>query len=101
MVRPLKTLDPHTYAERVGAAIRARRLALGISVEAAAVASGIAASSWYAIEQGHKLSVDRLPLIAAALKCRPAKLLPWPALRREPDSRARAGGVGRTRQDRR
>ena len=73
--RPLKKLKPRSPAEKIGAAIRRRREALGLSVHQAEVAAGIGRNQWYAIEKG-KVTLQRLPRIAAALGCRPAALLP-------------------------
>lgn len=76
MTRPLKDLEPATYTQHVGAAIRRRRLRKKLSVEAAAEAAGIPAPTWYAVEAGRSLTLDRLPAIAAALGCKTATLLP-------------------------
>jgi transcriptional regulator with XRE-family HTH domain len=77
MTRPPKPSDTSTYAGRFGAALRARRERKRLSVAEAASKAGCAASTWYHWEKAERLpSLDDLPAIAAALKCKPAALLP-------------------------
>ena len=67
--------DLLAFSGRVGAAIRARRLRLKLSVAAAADKAGLPASTWYRYEAGRCLELDRLPIIASALGCRVHALL--------------------------
>lgn len=65
-----------TFAERVGAKIRAKREAKKLSAEAAAEAAGIPKPTWYHFEAGRHLRLERLPAIAAALGCKVRSLIP-------------------------
>lgn len=76
MPRPPKPSNESTYAGRVAAAIRARRTRKKLSVEAAADRAGMPRPTWYAVESGRSLTIERLPAIAAALGCQPRQLLP-------------------------
>ena len=76
MPRPLKASDSTTYAARIGAIIRSRRLKANLSVAEAAARARVPAPTWYHFEAGVSLTVERLPAIAAALRCSPRSLLP-------------------------
>jgi transcriptional regulator with XRE-family HTH domain len=75
VVRPCKPQAP-TFAGRIGAAIRARRLRQKLCVEAAGRAAGVPASTWYHWESGRSLPLSALPRIARALGCSSRSLLP-------------------------
>ena len=75
MGRPPKSLEPRTYAERVGAVIREKRTKRRLSVADAAGRAGVPEPTWYHFEAGI-VTLDRLPAIAAALSCSPRSLLP-------------------------
>lgn len=70
--------DLSTYSGRLGAAIRARREAIGMSVaDLAAMLPDVTASAIYQWEAGrHSPPADLFPVIAAALKTRVRKLMP-------------------------
>lgn len=74
--RPPAESDESTFAGRVGGRIRARRLKIGITVVDAAKAAGVSVPAWYHFESGRHLPLDRLPAIAAALRCRVRELIP-------------------------
>lgn len=76
MARPPKEQDVGTFAGRVGAEIRRRRVRRKLSVDQAAAAAGMPAKTWYHCESGRHLTLARLPAIAAALDCRAGQLLP-------------------------
>jgi transcriptional regulator with XRE-family HTH domain len=65
-----------TFVARVGAMIRAKREAKKMSVAEAADAAEIPAPTWYHFEAGRHLRLERLPAIAAALKCKVRVLIP-------------------------
>jgi transcriptional regulator with XRE-family HTH domain len=71
-----KAIDTSTFRGKVAERIRARRTALGLSVEDAAGRAGVAAPTWYHWEAGHHLRLDRLPAIAAALGCSVKAMMP-------------------------
>jgi hypothetical protein len=75
MPRPLKAVDTSTYAGQVSAEVRRRRVKLFDRAEEAAAAAGVPAQTWYGWESG-KIHLDALPIVAAALKCKPRQLLP-------------------------
>ena len=68
--KPPKALDTSSLSGRVGAEIRRRRLAKGLTAAKAAEAAEAAATAWYAWEHGTGLSVDNLARIAAVLGCK-------------------------------
>ena len=74
--------DLDTYQGRVGAAVRARRVAIDMTVEAlrdklAAAGFDVSTDTVYAWEQGRgKMPVNVLPDLAAALSVKLKKLLP-------------------------
>ncbi len=76
MGRPTNDPDTSTFTGRVAAEIRRRRLARKLSAEDAAAAAGVPVQTWYNWERGRHLPLDRLPAIAAAVKCRPRLLIP-------------------------
>lgn len=65
-----------TFAERVGAQIRARRELKKYSVEEAAGRADIPVPTWYHFESGRHLRLERLPAIAKALRCGVRTLIP-------------------------
>ncbi|MDE4917468.1 transcriptional regulator with XRE-family HTH domain [Cupriavidus metallidurans] len=68
--------DDAGYLTAIGAVVRARRLALGVSQEALAHATGIDRSHMGRIERGERnLSVLNLVRIASALEVAPSSLL--------------------------
>lgn len=75
MPRPVKEFDTSTFTGKVAAEIRRRRLKKFDRAEDAAEAAGVPASRWYHWESG-KLSIEALPIAAAALGCKPRLLLP-------------------------
>lgn len=76
MARPPKEpTTPATYAQAVGAEVRAKRMHRGLTAQDCADAAGVALQTWYSFELG-KLTLDRLPMIAAALGCSIRSLLP-------------------------
>ena len=76
MARPPLPRDSSTLPGAVGASVQARRLKLGLSVADAAERAGVSGSCWYDYEAGRCLTVASLGPIAAALRCRPAALVP-------------------------
>jgi DNA-binding transcriptional regulator YiaG len=69
--------DLSTYSGRVGARIRKRREAVGVSVDELADACGVTVQTIYAWEAGRNaINLNALPLIAAKIKSSPHKLLP-------------------------
>ncbi len=74
--RPLLERDESTFVGKIAAGIRRRRLKKFSSAEEAASAAGVPAPTWYHWEQGRSLPLDRLPLIAQVLDCKPRALLP-------------------------
>jgi transcriptional regulator with XRE-family HTH domain len=74
--RPSKPQNETLFAGRVGAIIRRKRVQRKLSVEQAAELAGVAAPTWYHWEAGRHLPLERLPAIAAALKCSVRTLLP-------------------------
>ncbi len=66
----------NTVSANVGRMIRARRLALGVSLNTLAKACKVSANAIHKIEAAKStLSVPRLVQIAKALKCEPGHLL--------------------------
>lgn len=76
MGRPTTEPDTSTFVGRVAAEIRRRRVARKLSAEAAAEKAGVPVQTWYNWERGRHLPLDRLPAIAAALRCRIRCLVP-------------------------
>lgn len=74
--RPAEPQDTSTFAGQVGAEIRKRREKAKLSVEEAAAAAGAPVPTWYHWEKGRHLPLERLPAIAAALKCSVRQLIP-------------------------
>ena len=75
--RPLNAPDLTTPRGRVGAAIRAARLAAGLTVKAAAAACEVASNRWYSWECGRSFPpFGRVSAIADALGCEIADLIP-------------------------
>ena len=74
--RPSKPQDETTFAGRVGAIIRQKRLKKKLAVEEAAKRAGVPAPTWYHWESGRHLPLDRLPTIAKVLGCSVRTLLP-------------------------
>lgn len=74
--RPAHKPDESTFVGQIAAGIRRRRLKKYASAEEAANAAGVPVQTWYHWEQGHSLPLDRLPLIAKTLGCKPRALLP-------------------------
>lgn len=74
--RPAKEPDETTFVGKIAAGIRRRRRKQYASAEAAALAAGVPVQTWYHWEQGRSLPLDRLPLIAQTLNCKPRALLP-------------------------
>lgn len=81
MARPSQEPNPHpaSVSEYVAAEVRRRRLAKGLTGDACAERAGVPIPTWYHFESG-KITLDRLPAIAAALGCSIRSLLPtaWP-----------------------
>ncbi len=74
-LQPRKTSTP-TLAHQIGAAIRERRIALGLSQEELGFASSTHRTYIGAIERGQKaITLAKLNALAHALKCRPSQIL--------------------------
>lgn len=77
MTRPPKEIDQQTYAGRVAAEIRRRRVKKKLGVDQVAARAGVPEQTWYGWENGRtEPPLRRLPAIAAALGCKPKQLLP-------------------------
>lgn len=75
--RPANPADTSTDRGRFAAALRAARLAAGLTVPEAADRIGVAASTWYDWEVGrHIPPITTLAAIAAALGCAVGELFP-------------------------
>ena len=74
--RPANPVDTTTFAGRLGANIRARRLRRKLSTIACARAAGVSHSTWCRWETGDLPAMLHLDAIAAVLRCRPKDLLP-------------------------
>lgn len=81
MPRPAQQLDPTTFVGQVSAEIRRRRLKQFESAELAAAAAGVPTQTWYHWEK-RGVTLAALPLVAEALGCTPAELLPAPPAKR-------------------
>jgi transcriptional regulator with XRE-family HTH domain len=76
MARVSATLDKDRNLARLGAAVRARRVALALSQEALADASGIDRSHMGKIERGERnVTFLNILRIATAVHCKPSDLL--------------------------
>ncbi|MGR3894361.1 helix-turn-helix domain-containing protein [Pseudomonas sp. 1176_21] len=76
MARISATLDTDGSLKKLGAAIRARRLALALSQEALADAAGVDRSHMGKIERGERnVTFLNLLRIAGAVGCKPSELL--------------------------
>lgn len=76
MARISAILDNDGNLKKLGAAIRARRLALDLSQEALADAAGVDRSHMGKIERGERnVTFLNILRIAAAVQCRPSELL--------------------------
>lgn len=76
MARISATLDNDGSLKKLGAAIRARRLALALSQEALADAAGVDRSHMGKIERGERnVTFLNILRIAVAVGCRPSELL--------------------------
>ena len=76
MARPFPDHQNHPELASIGRAIRAARLAKGLSQEALADAAGVDRSYLGGIERGeHNLAVINLKKIAEALALRPSDLM--------------------------
>lgn len=74
--RPRAEADESTFAGRVAAEIRRRRLAKNLSAEEAAASAAVPVQTWYNWERGRHLPLDALPAVAKALKCKVRALIP-------------------------
>lgn len=75
MPRPAQDVDKTTFAGKVSAEIRRRRLKKFDRVEDASAAAGVNAKAWYHWETGRP-TLDCLEVVARALKCSPRLLVP-------------------------
>lgn len=76
MARISAILDNDGNLKKLGAAIRARRLALDLSQEALADAAGVDRSHMGKIERGERnVTFLNILRIAAAVQCKPSELL--------------------------
>ncbi|WP_278929339.1 helix-turn-helix domain-containing protein [Pseudomonas qingdaonensis] len=76
MARISATLDNDGSLKKLGAAIRARRLALALSQEALADAAGVDRSHMGKIERGERnVTFLNILRIAVAVECKPSELL--------------------------
>lgn len=76
MTRVSGFLDKDGYLVRLGAAVRARRLALALSQEALADLSGVDRSHMGKIERGERnVTFLNIVRIATAMDCKPSDLL--------------------------
>lgn len=76
MGRVSAQLDKDLDLQRLGAAVRARRLALGLSQEALADSAGVDRSHMGKIERGERnVTFLNILRIAKAIKCMPSDLL--------------------------
>lgn len=75
MARISAILDNDGNLKKLGAAIRARRLALDLSQEALADAAGVDRSHMGKIERGRNVTFLNILRIAAAVQCKPSELL--------------------------
>jgi transcriptional regulator with XRE-family HTH domain len=66
--RPPKAVDTDKFAACIGVNIRRIREKKGLTVEQCATAAGVAAPTWYHFESGRSIGLDKLPLIAKALR---------------------------------
>jgi len=77
MPRPTNEPDKKTFAGRLAARIRERRLALELTGEEAAKRASVPVQTWYNWERGRFVpGVDRLPAIARALGWKVREVLP-------------------------
>jgi len=75
MPRPASQIDQTTFAGKVSAEIRRRRLRQFDRVEDAAAAAGVKVKAWYHWETGRP-TLDCLEAVSRALKCSPRLLVP-------------------------
>lgn len=73
--RPPLPADTESFPGKVGAAIRARRTALGLTVAQCAAAADVPVQTWYGWES-KSFSLSSLETIARVLKCRARSLVP-------------------------
>jgi hypothetical protein len=73
---PPKDPDPSTFVGQVAANIRNRRLEKFDRAEDAAKAARVPTQTWYHWEQGTRLPLKALPIIAKVVGCTPRQLLP-------------------------
>jgi DNA-binding XRE family transcriptional regulator len=64
------------YAGAIGERIRAARIEKGYRADDLAYVAGVSRQAWYHFEKGRHMSIQKLPLIAAALGCTVRDLIP-------------------------
>ena len=75
--RPPKAVEQKTFGGAMAAAIRARRVKRGLSVDEACARAKITTAAWYDWESGRNaVPMRTLPAIARALGCKPKALIP-------------------------
>jgi len=74
--RPSKPIEEDTFAAGIGRIIRETRERKGLTVEHCADVAGVAVPTWYHFERGRSIGLDKLPLIAAALRVSVRQLIP-------------------------
>jgi len=75
--RPPKPINEKTFIGAMAAAIRARRVKAGLSVDEACARAKITTAAWYDWESARNaVPVRTLPAIARALGCKAKALVP-------------------------
>ena len=75
MPRPAQEIDQTTFAGKISAEIRRRRLRKYPRVEDVAAVADVPFKSWYNWETGRP-TIDCLPIVAQALGCTARALIP-------------------------